>query len=83
MYRWDIWPRQLSARCRDRAINVSKPGIRSVLGHPPTDPLKLQYIKIVYVFSQHELCNNGISLLLCGGISKTIYPLYIQLSTNG
>ena len=56
MYRWDIWPRQLPARCRDRAISISKPGIGSVLGHPPTDPLKLQHIKIVYVFSQHELC---------------------------
>ena len=35
MYRWDIWPRKLPVRCRDRAINVSKPGIGSVLGHPP------------------------------------------------
>ena len=56
MYRWNICPRQLPAMCRDRAINVSKPDIGSVWGHPPIDPLKLQYIKILYVFTQHELC---------------------------
>ena len=55
IYRWDIWLGKLPGRWRDRVINVSKPGIGSVLGHPPTDPLKWQYIKIVYVFTQHEL----------------------------
>ena len=56
MYRWDIWTRKLLARCRDREIKVLKPGIGSVLENPPTDPLKLQDIKIVYMFTQHELC---------------------------
>ena len=87
-YRWDIWPMQWRARCRDRAVRVLHPRIGSVLGHPPTDPLKFQVRKIVHVFMQHELCIQlskeiqGISLLLCGGKSKTIYHLSIQLSIN-
>ena len=79
MYMWDIWPKKLPVRCRDRAINISKPGIGLVWGNPPTDPLKLQYIKIVYVFTQHELYIQilkeiqRISLLLCGAAYQKPY----------
>ena len=53
--RSDIWPMQWRTRCKDKAIRVLDPCIGSVLGHPPTDPLKLQVRKIVHVFMQDEL----------------------------
>ena len=65
------------------------PSIGSVFGHPPTNSLEAQHVKIVNMFPHHKLCIQFLEEvhryfpIVVRGMSKTMYHLSIQFSLMG
>ena len=83
-------PRQLGTGCRYLWIGISMPSIGQVLGHPPTNSFgkpnmskQLTCFPITNYAYNFWRKYNGTSILLCMGMSKTMYHLSIQWSLMG